>query len=75
MKTKLLVGGGNDEDDFFEKLNRPTGRNDFLPHPEFIDFLRDLRDILNIHKDQLLLKVTLFYLSLNKAKKEPFDLD
>ena len=66
----MFAGSGDAENDFMDVLNRPTGHNEFLPQPEFVDFIKDMRDILNLHKDYLLLKITLFYLSLNRSKKE-----
>jgi hypothetical protein len=31
-----------------------------LPPREYLDFLKDLRDILNLHKDHLLMKLSVF---------------
>jgi hypothetical protein len=49
-----------DGDDRSKKLN-------FIPLQEYIEFLRDMRDILNVHKDMLLMKVGMFYLSQPKS--------
>jgi len=43
----------------------------FLPLHEYIDFMRDLRDALNLYKDHLLLKFSTFYSELHaKVKKD-----
>jgi len=50
------------------------GRNstveNFLPLHEYIDFMKDVRDALNLHKDHLLLKVSTFYTKLHSKTKK-----
>lgn len=46
---------------------------EFLPLQEYIDFMKDVRDALNLHKDHLLIKFSTFYSELcskNKAKHD-----
>jgi len=50
--------GGNSQ---VGNLKRTTKDMASLPNEEYIDFLRDLRDILNWHKDYFLSKMTKFY--------------
>ena len=54
-----------------EKPGQQDNTDEFLPLQEYIDFLRDVRDITNTYQDHLLTKLSLFYLNqdLDKADK------
>jgi hypothetical protein len=52
-----------------ENLRRGNKEMVSLPSDEYIDFLRDLRDILNWHKDYFLSKMSVFYLNKTQEKK------
>lgn len=54
-------------------LSRLENTDEFLPLQEYIDFLKDIRDAVNIHKDHLLTKLSQFYLAWelkNSGKKK-----
>jgi hypothetical protein len=55
-KVNKDLGGGQ-----LEGLKRNTKDILALPHEEYMEFLRDLRDILNYHKDYFLSKVTIYF--------------
>lgn len=64
---KLTTRGIYDNDKVKDGAAEGSQRNNFIPLQEYIEFLKDMRDILNTHKDLLLLKMSTFYLS--KPKK------
>jgi hypothetical protein len=51
----------------------PSGKaakiEEFLPLQEYLDFLRDMRDTINLHKDHLLCKVSALYSELHAKNK------
>ena len=47
----------------------PVKMEEFLPLQEYIDFLRDMRDALNLHKDHFLLKMSTYYSELRFKNK------
>jgi len=51
-----------------EKSGQADTADEFLPLQEYIDFLRDVRDILHLHKDHFLTKFSMYYLDQDPAK-------
>jgi hypothetical protein len=68
---KKFFEENNDQKDK-NPLSRVENTDEFLPLQEYIDFLKDIRDAVNIHKDHLLNKLSQFYLGweLRNAKKK-----
>lgn len=65
IKTRHFIGKNTFEEEDgpqSETVIKPKKDPATLPHEEYIEFLKDLRDILNLHKDYLLLKTNIFYL-------------
>jgi len=61
-----------DDEPHSETIIRPVNENATLPYEEYIEFLRDLTDILSVHKNYLLLKMNVFYTThpMNKQKND-----
>ncbi len=51
-----------------EKSAQADTADEFLPLQEYIDFLRDVRDILHLHKDHFLSKFSMYYLDQDPSK-------
>eukprot|EP00330_Aristerostoma_sp_ATCC50986_P001271 CAMPEP_0114578190 /NCGR_PEP_ID=MMETSP0125-20121206/2754_1 /TAXON_ID=485358 ORGANISM="Aristerostoma sp., Strain ATCC 50986" /NCGR_SAMPLE_ID=MMETSP0125 /ASSEMBLY_ACC=CAM_ASM_000245 /LENGTH=99 /DNA_ID=CAMNT_0001768061 /DNA_START=4318 /DNA_END=4617 /DNA_ORIENTATION=+ len=47
----------------------PSASTNFLPIEEYLDFLRDMRDLLNIHSDILLFKLSCFCANFSTLRK------
>lgn len=41
-----------------------------LPIEEYIEFLRDMRDIINLHKDYFIAKMSIFYSNNNIIEED-----
>jgi hypothetical protein len=67
--TKKPLEELGEKDHQIETLKRAAKEIISLPNEEYVDFLRDLRDILNLHKEYFLTKMTIFNL-INFHKNE-----
>ncbi len=62
-----------------EELTKAPQDNEKLPLTEYVEFLRDLRDILNNHKEYLFTKINTWYLThpdnrrVHLAKSDTFE--
>jgi hypothetical protein len=56
VSSKLLSNDKSENE--VDAKSKATSELEFLPKPEFIEFMKDLRDILNYHKDYFLMKMT-----------------
>jgi len=58
----------SEQQQYTEKLSQADNADEFLPLQEYVDFLRDVRDILHLHKDHFLTKFSLHYLNQDPDK-------
>jgi hypothetical protein len=68
LDTKMLQGGPKTMDNIEEIIGGPQVEEN-LPRSEYVEFLRDMRDIMNSHKEYFLSKINMFYLSHPKNRK------
>jgi hypothetical protein len=74
LLTKKAVEDASDPQ--FETLKRAAKEIVSLPKEEYIDFLRDLRDILNWHKEYFLTKMSVFCVTnFQRAETRSMKLD
>jgi hypothetical protein len=74
IKTRYFIGQETFEMDEEERqgnfISRQNTDGNTIPLQEYLDFMRDLRDILNLHKEYFLTKMNVFYLGQNKSHEK-----